>query len=195
MPCPDRLEFRRNLTLLGLPEIALRAEISVVSQNAAGLRVVAGFPARPKIKTPFHIRGDITRLRRLFSGLPGYAKAMAESRVSPRTGQMTQTGHCSAQVNKRMLFLLRSYTQRMGLVMQSQRKNSFLLRLPLSLREQATTVARTEQVSLNHFISLAVAEKISRMERLAERSAPAPAGHMAAVPRLASAVQGTHHII
>ena len=79
--------------------------------------------------------------------------------------------------------------------MQSQRKNSFLLRLPLSLREQATTVARTEQVSLNHFISLAVAEKISRMERQAERSLAAPAGQMAGGPRLPLTVPGTHHII
>lgn len=79
--------------------------------------------------------------------------------------------------------------------MQSQRKNSFLLRLPLSLREQATSVARNEQVSLNHFISLAVAEKISRMERPAERSSAAPMGQMAGGPRLPPAIPRIHHII
>jgi len=44
-----------------------------------------------------------------------------------------------------------------------RRKQSFLLRLPFSVREQATQLAREEGTSLNHFISLAVAEKISRM--------------------------------
>lgn len=44
-----------------------------------------------------------------------------------------------------------------------KRKQSFLLRLPISVREQATQLAREEGTSLNHFISLAVAEKISRM--------------------------------
>ena len=46
---------------------------------------------------------------------------------------------------------------------EQRRKQSFLLRLPLSVREQATQLAREEGTSLNHFISLAVAEKISRM--------------------------------
>jgi hypothetical protein len=44
-----------------------------------------------------------------------------------------------------------------------KRKQSFLLRLPISVRQQATEIAREEGTSLNHFISLAVAEKISRM--------------------------------
>lgn len=46
---------------------------------------------------------------------------------------------------------------------EQRRKQSFLLRLPFSVREQATLLAREEGTSLNHFISLAVAEKISRM--------------------------------
>jgi hypothetical protein len=46
---------------------------------------------------------------------------------------------------------------------EHRRKQSFLLRLPVSVREQATQLAREEGTSLNHFISLAVAEKLSRM--------------------------------
>jgi len=42
-------------------------------------------------------------------------------------------------------------------------RSSFPLRLAKSLREVAGTLARREGVSLNHFISLAVAEKISRL--------------------------------
>ena len=44
-----------------------------------------------------------------------------------------------------------------------KRKQSFLLRLPTSVREQAVEIAHEDGTSLNHFISLAVAEKISRM--------------------------------
>ncbi len=47
---------------------------------------------------------------------------------------------------------------------EQRRKQSFLLRLPFSVREQATLLAREEGTSLNHFISLAVAEKLSRMQ-------------------------------
>ena len=43
------------------------------------------------------------------------------------------------------------------------RKPSFLLRLPISVWEEATRIAHQDGTSLNHFISLAVAEKISRM--------------------------------
>jgi predicted HicB family RNase H-like nuclease len=39
----------------------------------------------------------------------------------------------------------------------------FPLRLARSLREAANLVARREGISLNHFISLAVAEKVSRI--------------------------------
>jgi predicted HicB family RNase H-like nuclease len=43
-------------------------------------------------------------------------------------------------------------------------KTSFPLRLPAALREHATLLANRDGVSLNHFISLAVAEKITRLE-------------------------------
>jgi predicted HicB family RNase H-like nuclease len=43
-------------------------------------------------------------------------------------------------------------------------RRSFPLRLAKSLKEMASALANKDGVSLNHFISLAVAEKISRME-------------------------------
>lgn len=43
-------------------------------------------------------------------------------------------------------------------------RRPFPLRLAKSLREMAGTLARRDGVSLNHFISLAVAEKIRRIE-------------------------------
>jgi len=57
-----------------------------------------------------------------------------------------------------------------------KRKQSFLLRLPLSVRERAVLIAQNEGTSLNHFISLAVAEKISRMDHsvLPAASPPRP---------------------
>jgi hypothetical protein len=60
------------------------------------------------------------------------------------------------------------YWAKDGVFMDSsaRRKLCFLLRLPLSLREKATDLARHEGISLNHFIGLAVAEKISRMEQI-----------------------------
>jgi hypothetical protein len=45
--------------------------------------------------------------------------------------------------------------------------SQFPLRLPKSLRETAKELASKEGISLNHFISLAVAEKISRVEHQA----------------------------
>lgn len=48
---------------------------------------------------------------------------------------------------------------------EHKRKQSFLLRLPTSIREQASQIAHDDGTSLNHFISLAVSEKIGRMER------------------------------
>ncbi|MDE1155942.1 MAG: toxin-antitoxin system HicB family antitoxin [Acidobacteriaceae bacterium] len=59
------------------------------------------------------------------------------------------------------------------------RHKSFPLRLPPSLRRQSTDLARQEGISLNHFIGLAIAEKISRMHtndetlRMGERNRPA----------------------
>ena len=41
---------------------------------------------------------------------------------------------------------------------------SFPLRLPSSTRNQADEIARSEGISLNQFITLAIAEKIVRLE-------------------------------
>ncbi len=41
---------------------------------------------------------------------------------------------------------------------------SYPLRLCASMREQVTHLARLEGISVNHFISLALAEKISRLQ-------------------------------
>ena len=51
--------------------------------------------------------------------------------------------------------------------MEQKRALSFPLRLCPSVRQQATQLAKNDGISLNHFISLAVAEKISRMEHTA----------------------------
>ena len=55
-----------------------------------------------------------------------------------------------------------------------KRKQSFLLRLPISIREEATRIAHLEGTSLNHFIALALAEKISRMEAVRVQASPSP---------------------
>ncbi|SEG42579.1 HicB family protein [Bryocella elongata] len=47
----------------------------------------------------------------------------------------------------------------------NRRRQSFPLRLSPHARTQASEQARREGISLNHFISLAVAEKISRTEQ------------------------------
>jgi predicted HicB family RNase H-like nuclease len=44
-------------------------------------------------------------------------------------------------------------------------QSKFLLRLPKSVSDTAKQVAGQEGVSLNHFITLAVAEKIIRVEQ------------------------------
>jgi len=46
----------------------------------------------------------------------------------------------------------------------NSRPMSFPLRLPISTRRQAIDIAQKEGLSLNQFISLAVAEKITRLE-------------------------------
>ena len=46
-----------------------------------------------------------------------------------------------------------------------KRKLCFLLRLPTSVRDEATQIAQEDGTSLNHFISLAVAEEITRMNQ------------------------------
>jgi hypothetical protein len=45
-----------------------------------------------------------------------------------------------------------------------RRRMTFPLRLAISLKDMANSLAQKDGVSLNHFISLAVAEKISRLE-------------------------------
>ena len=50
----------------------------------------------------------------------------------------------------------------------------FLLRLPLSIREQATALARQDGSSLNHFIAIALAEKISNMNPSAPEASVPP---------------------
>lgn len=47
---------------------------------------------------------------------------------------------------------------------ENSRPLSFPLRLPISMRRQAIDIAQKEGLSLNQFISLAVAEKITRLE-------------------------------
>lgn len=48
---------------------------------------------------------------------------------------------------------------------EKKRPGSFPLRLPVSMRYRATDMAHREGLSLNQFISLAVAEKITRLEQ------------------------------
>jgi hypothetical protein len=49
----------------------------------------------------------------------------------------------------------------------SRKSTSFPLRLPVSLRQQADDLADGEGISLNQFISIAVAEKVGHMEEQA----------------------------
>jgi predicted HicB family RNase H-like nuclease len=53
---------------------------------------------------------------------------------------------------------------------KAQHSKQFPLRLARSLREAADQMARREGISLNHFISLAVAEKVSRVGQEASSS-------------------------
>ena len=48
--------------------------------------------------------------------------------------------------------------------MESKRAVTYPLRLCPSIRTKAEALAKQEGISLNHFISLALAEKLSRME-------------------------------
>lgn len=47
---------------------------------------------------------------------------------------------------------------------EMKRPACFPLRLPLTMRRQANDLAHREGLSLNQFVSLAVAEKITRLE-------------------------------
>jgi hypothetical protein len=53
---------------------------------------------------------------------------------------------------------------------QTRHPTQFPLRLAKSLRELANSMAKEQGVSLNHFIAIAVAEKISRIESQVESS-------------------------
>ncbi|WP_260705974.1 toxin-antitoxin system HicB family antitoxin [Edaphobacter flagellatus] len=68
---------------------------------------------------------------------------------------------------------------------QEKRYQSFPLRLSPSIRQQANDLAHSEGISLNHFISLAVAEKIVRMEL----SVASDQSRMKNTPTLASRLQ------
>jgi hypothetical protein len=50
------------------------------------------------------------------------------------------------------------------MAIDSKRNMAFPLRLTISLKAMANLLAQEDGVSLNHFINLAVAEKISRLE-------------------------------
>lgn len=50
------------------------------------------------------------------------------------------------------------------MIPEKRAANSFPLRLPPTMRRQIDHLAKREGVSLNQFISLAVAEKVTRME-------------------------------
>ncbi len=50
------------------------------------------------------------------------------------------------------------------MMIDEKRRMIFPLRLAVSLKDMACILAHKDGVSLNHFISLAVAEKISRLE-------------------------------
>jgi predicted HicB family RNase H-like nuclease len=53
-----------------------------------------------------------------------------------------------------------------------KRRSTFALRLPKSLKDAAEALARQDGVALNHFISLAVAEKVSRLSSHAAVDSP-----------------------
>jgi predicted HicB family RNase H-like nuclease len=52
----------------------------------------------------------------------------------------------------------------------TKKNNSFPLRLPRTMRKQVDKLADCDGISVNHFISLALAEKISRLERYFQTS-------------------------
>jgi hypothetical protein len=49
------------------------------------------------------------------------------------------------------------------MIKEYKRQQSFPLRLSPSIRQQANDLAHEDGLSLNHFISLAIAEKVTRM--------------------------------
>ena len=70
---------------------------------------------------------------------------------------------------------------------EEKKRISFPLRLGVSLKQRAELLASEDGVSLNHFISLAVAEKISRLDA---RSSPSATGsHQKSAKALATRVR------
>lgn len=67
-----------------------------------------------------------------------------------------------------------------------QKKRSFPLRLPVSLRRQATDLAEGDGISLNQFIGIAVAEKIGHMEEQARIEKSLLLGDRPLFPRIGS---------
>ncbi|GGH06392.1 toxin-antitoxin system HicB family antitoxin [Silvibacterium dinghuense] len=55
-----------------------------------------------------------------------------------------------------------------------KRHHCFPLRLSPTMRQQAINLAEREGISLNHFITLAVAEKITRLEHVQDSEGSAP---------------------
>ena len=58
--------------------------------------------------------------------------------------------------------------------MKKVRAKQFPLRLPRTLKEAARVLSASQGVSMNHFISIAVAEKISRLESQEQRDQSTP---------------------
>jgi len=56
--------------------------------------------------------------------------------------------------------------RRYAITAEFKPKPAFALRLPRSTRIEAVRIAKHEKISLNHFVALAVAEKIARLELL-----------------------------
>jgi hypothetical protein len=58
--------------------------------------------------------------------------------------------------------------------MTLERNKSFPLRLPRTMRQQVEKLAEDEGISINQFISLALAERITRLEQFFQSSEPVP---------------------
>jgi hypothetical protein len=63
-----------------------------------------------------------------------------------------------------------SYVLEGVMTRESKAKPMCALRLPKSMRIEAVEIAKREGISPNHFIALAVAEKIARLEVLHSRT-------------------------
>jgi hypothetical protein len=63
------------------------------------------------------------------------------------------------------------------MALESKLHQSYPLRLSPSLREQVDEVATREGISLNHFITMAIVEKLTRMEETLNRKNDETAKH------------------